>query len=235
METETLREKLIKTNEEEKESSSDLKTKKLKSRLTNRKRISKYCLINKIFFFWVGPLVNYCNRAKKLEFDMMNNLEPEHFYQNYGNKIDHYFIEQKKKYLKSKSKSPRTFHMKLVLNTFRWDFMLQFFCGLVLSFFAYSSSYFIQKIFAIQYLDIGDTDKLKLFGLYVGLMILCKIIYIISNVHLNYENIKMGIKIFLASSHLVLKKTMSTSFIQNSQYNMGEIINLGNFLPIGPF
>lgn len=205
----------------------DPKTQKLKERMTRRKQISKYSLFNRLFFFWVSPLVSFCNKSKKLEFDMMNNLEIPNYYENYSNKIDYYFEKHKKKYLKSKSPNPRTFHLKLILSTFKWDYLLQFFCGFCLSFFNYFSSFIIQQIFALQYYDISSQEKLKWFGIYIGMMIAAKVVYIISNVHLNFVNIEMGLKTFYTSSHLVLKKSMKTSFIQNWKYNMGEIINLG--------
>ena len=164
---------------------------------------------------------------------MMNNLETTNYYENYSNKIDYYFEKHKEKYLKSKKKNPRFFHLKLILSTFRWDYLLQFFCGFCLSLFNYSSSFIIQKIFALQYFDISAQEKLKWFGIYISLMVVFKVVYIISNVHLNYVNIEMGLKTFYTSSHLVLKKSMKTSFIQNWRYNMGEIINLGILIFIG--
>lgn len=215
-----------------KELKKQAKIKKLKDRLTNRKRVSGYSYISQWLLMWVSPLVTYCNATKGLDFEMMNKLELVHKYPNIANKTDYYFMKHKKKYVvkTAKKKNPRTFHVWLIMDLFRWDYLLQVFGEIALSAFRYMPSFMIQKIFEIQYFDISMSEKVKLFSLYVGLMLGSKLIYIVCNIYISVLNVDLGLKTFYATSHLVLKKTMFTSFIQNTKYNIGEIINLGNHL-----
>lgn len=199
----------------------------MRTRLTERKKVSDYNIFNQIFFFWVSPLIEYCNRSKELHFDMMNNLEDQNKYKNYANKIDYYFEQMKESYSKQSKPNFKTFYLKLIFKAFGWDYSLQVFCGLILSAFTYSTSFCVQKIFEIQYLPVSDQEKMKLFALYTCLMVVFKTIYIIANNQLNFYIQTIGLKTFYATSHLVLKKTMKTSFTQNTKYNIGEIINLG--------
>ena len=138
-------------------------------------------------------------------------------------------MKKKKAQIEKGGKLPRAFYMWLILDTFRWDFILNIFCILVISVLNYSSSYFIQKIFAIQYIDITQEEKVKLFGMYIALMIAFKTVLIIANNQLGYLMMMLGTKTFFATSHLIIKKTMHTSFIQSDKFNIGEIINLGIF------
>ena len=200
---------------------------KMRERLRDRKKISEYSMFNRMFFSWVAPLIDFCNNAKKIHFDMMNELEVDQKYINYANKMDQFFIKHRERQLKKKGKPPRSFYLKLILDAFKWDFILQIFCILVVSVLSYSSSYFIQQIFAIQYLQITSGEKVELFGLYVGLMIFFKVILILANNNLGYIMTIFGTKSFYATSHLIIKKTIHTSFTHNSKYNIGEIINLG--------
>lgn len=207
------------------------KLEELKKRLTNRKRISAYSYITQWLLTWVTPMVSYCNAAKGFEFDMMNKLDLEHKYSNLANKTDYYFLKHKKKYFaaKPKKRNNRTFHVWFIMDLFRWDYLMQIFGEMALSAFRYMPSFMIQKIFEIQYFDISMNEKVKYFALYVVLMLISKLIYILCTNYLGILNIDLGLKTFYSTSHLVLKKTMFSSFVQNTKYNIGEIINLGIF------
>jgi ABC-type bacteriocin/lantibiotic exporter with double-glycine peptidase domain len=201
-------------------------TEKLKERLKNRKPSSMYCLLNRWLFCWMSPIMDYCTRTGGIDFDMMNKLETDQFYANYSNKIDYYLKKHKRKW--EGKKAPKSFYLRVILDCFKWDFFLQVFCIIIISIMGYSSSYFIQKIFEIQYLAITSSEKVQLFALYIFGMLFFKVIIIVSNNNLGWLMTKFGTKTYYATSHMIIKQTMHTSFVQNSKYSIGDIINLGN-------
>lgn len=175
----------------------------------------------------MSPIMEYCNKTDSIDFNMMNNLETDQRYANYSNKIDYYLMKHKKKW--QGKQAPRSFYLRVILDCFKWDFLLQVFCIVIISLLGYSSSYFIQKIFEIQYLAISGNEKIQLFAIYIFFMLLCKVILIIGNNNLGWLMTKFGTKTYYATSHMIIKQTMNTSFVQNSKYSIGDIINLGDF------
>ena len=212
-------------NQNEETQVPDEKTERLKERLKNRKKSSTYCFLNRWFFCWMSPIMDYCNKTGGIDFDMMNKLETDQKYANYSNKVDYYFLKHKKKW--EGKKAPKSFYLRVILDCFKWDFSLQVFCIIIISILGYSSSFFIQKIFEIQYLAISGSEKIQLFAIYIFFMLLCKAILILGNNNLGWLMTKFGTKTYYATSHMIIKKTMHTSFVQNSKYSIGDIINLG--------
>jgi hypothetical protein len=227
MKSEKIPKKKPSTEEEEQEPEVlDEKTQKLKDRLTGRQRSSSYCFLNRWFFCWMSPIMTYCNLTNGIDFNMMNKLELDQKYMNYSNKIDYYLMKHKRKW-KGK-KASKSFYLRVILDCFKWDFSLQVFCIIIISLLGYSSSYFIQKIFEIQYLAISNSEKVRLFAMYIFFMLFCKVILIVGNNNLGWLMTKFGTKTYYATSHMIIKQTMNTSFVQNSKYSIGDIINLGN-------
>lgn len=206
----------------------DQKTQSLKDRLTDRKPSSTYCFLNRWLFCWMGPIIRYCSLTGSIDFDMMNRLETDQFYANYANKIDYYLKKHKRKW--AGRQAPKSFYLRVILDCFKWDFSLQVFCIVIISMLGYSTSYFVQKIFEIQYLAVSGSEKVRLFALYIFLMLFFKAVIIVSNNNLGWLMTKFGNKTYYATSHMIIKQTMHTSFVQNSDYSIGDIVNLGSVL-----
>lgn len=142
----------------------------------------------KLFFFWIDPLMNQKDKTK-ISFEDMADLPENYTHERYSVRLK-YFCEKHLRELKKSAISTRQkklFMIKLIFACFKWDILLIFFLVLFEKILIFSASFFVQKILEIpeSYFEYEFFDA---FLFYIVLLLLVKTLFSVVT-----ENIKFYI------------------------------------------
>ena len=180
---------------------------------------------NNLYFSWVTPLIEL-GKKNKLKLEMFPEIPQEFHYSNYSKKIAKGLKHLSKNQTNKVNSKNKYFMIKLLLHTYKYDMLLLLFLSILYNMLVFSVSYIIQKILELPE-NCPYEEQQNKFGFLILAMIIIKIFQYLLNPYVFYRMILLGKKTLFSLSSLCLDKTMKISFLEHSEFNIGEIINFG--------
>ncbi|EFA04472.2 putative multidrug resistance-associated protein lethal(2)03659-like Protein [Tribolium castaneum] len=184
------------------------------------KQIAHDCTISKLFFLWIIPLyrkiikngLQICDLCKILESDESEKV---------SDKLENNW---NKELLRAKLKNGQPSLLKAIGATFFWKYM------------SFGAVLFIQHVFLRSFQPIVLSYLISLFGqtdpnhtaMYVssGILVTLSLLIVLSMHQVNFGHASIGMRIRIAISALVYRKTLRLNRRSLNQTSIGQIVNL---------